>query len=84
LWDIQARNQDNRAFQETVLISVLATAQQIPFQRLGPENKGALPYIPLQAGYRSKKQGLTHIWLYVSLLTTLPSVLCDLSHIHIL
>jgi hypothetical protein len=36
-----------------------------------PENKGALPYIPLQAGYRSKKQALTHIWLQATLLAAL-------------
>jgi hypothetical protein len=27
------------------------------------ENEGGLPYIPLQAGHRSKKQSLTHIML---------------------
>jgi hypothetical protein len=35
--------------------SMLPAAQQIPIQRLNPENKGALPYIPLQAVYGSKK-----------------------------
>jgi hypothetical protein len=41
-------------------------------QRLSSENKGVSPYIPWQAGYRSKKQGLIHIWLYTILLATLP------------
>jgi hypothetical protein len=36
-----------------------------------PRNKGVSPYIPLQAGYRSKKQDLIHIWLYLILLATL-------------
>jgi hypothetical protein len=45
-----------------------------------PENKGALPYIPLKAGYRSEKQSLIHIWLHASLLATSPSVLCDLPY----
>jgi hypothetical protein len=62
LQDIQAGKWDTKAFQEAVFISV-----QIPIQRLSPKNKGALPYIPLQAGYRSKKQSLTHIWLHASL-----------------
>jgi hypothetical protein len=31
-----------------------------------------LPYIPLKAGYRSKKQSLTYICLYASLLVTSP------------
>jgi hypothetical protein len=42
--------------------------QQTPVQRLSPENKEVSPYIPLQAGYRSRKQSSTHIWLHVTLL----------------
>jgi hypothetical protein len=84
LWDIQAGNQVTNAFQEAVFISMSIASQQIKIQRLSPENKEALPYIPLQAGYRSKKQGLTPMWLYASLLATSPSGLCDLLHIHIL
>jgi hypothetical protein len=65
--------------------------QRTRVQRLSPKNKGVSPYIPLQAGYRSKKQGLVHIWLYLILLITLsqcymtsPSlVLCDLPHVQI-
>jgi hypothetical protein len=84
LKDVQAGNQDTRAFQEAVFIRMPAVAQQIPIQRLSPEDKVVLPYIPLQAAYRSKKQSLTHIWLYVSLLATSPSALCDLPHVPIL
>jgi len=40
---------------------VLAQTQWTRVQRLSLENKGVSSYIPLQAGYRSKKQGLTHI-----------------------
>jgi hypothetical protein len=47
---------------------VLAQTQWTCKQRLSPENKGVSPYIPLQAGYRSKKQSLTHIWLHMTLL----------------
>jgi hypothetical protein len=45
--------------------SVLAVTQWIYIQRLSPENKGLSPNIPLQAGYRNKKQSLTHMWLHV-------------------
>jgi hypothetical protein len=41
---------------------VPAQMQWTCFQRLSPKNKGVLAYIPLQASYRSKKLGLTHIW----------------------
>jgi hypothetical protein len=82
LQDIQAGNQDTKAFQEAMFISILTAAQWIPIQRLRPKG---FPYILLQAGYRSNpNMGLTRIWSYASLLATSPSVLCDLSHIHIL
>jgi hypothetical protein len=84
LCDIQAGKWDTKAFQEAIFISVLAVAQQIPIQRVSPENKGALSYIPLQAGYRRKKQCLTYMWLYASLLATSPSAPCDLPHVQIL
>jgi hypothetical protein len=84
LQDIQTGKWNTKAFQEATFISVLAVTQWIPIQRLSLENKGALPYILLQAGYRSKKQSLTHIWLYASLLAISPLVLCDLPRIHIL
>jgi hypothetical protein len=72
---------DTRAFQEALFISVPAVAQRIHIQRLTPENKGVSPYIPLQAGYRSRKQGLTPLWLHVTLLATLLPVLHDLLHV---
>jgi hypothetical protein len=70
---------------------VPAQTQQTHVQMLSPENKGVSPYLPLQAGNRSKKQGLVHRWLYLILLATLsqcyvtfPSlVLYDLPHVHI-
>jgi hypothetical protein len=34
---------------------LLSQIQGTPVQRLSPENKGILPYIPLQSGYRNKK-----------------------------
>jgi hypothetical protein len=58
-------------------MSVLAVAQWIHIWRLSLVNKGALPYIPLHAGYRSEKQSLTHIWLLVISLATSSSVLHD-------
>jgi hypothetical protein len=51
---------------------VPAQTQRTRVQRLSPENKGVSPSIPLQAGYRSKKQGLIHVWLYLISLATLP------------
>jgi hypothetical protein len=45
---------------------VPAQTQRTRVQRLSLENKGVSPYIPLQAGYRSKKQSSTHIWLHVT------------------
>jgi hypothetical protein len=51
---------------------VLAQTQWTCVQRLSPENKGVSPYMPLQAGYTSKKRGLIHVWLYLILLAILP------------
>jgi hypothetical protein len=70
---------------------VPARIQQTLVQRLSPKNKGVSPYIPLQTGYRSKKQGLIHKWLYFifwllypSAMVTFPSlVLHDLPHVQI-
>jgi hypothetical protein len=69
-------NRDTGRGKEATL--VLAQTQRTRVQRLSSENKGVSPYRPLQAGYRSKRQGLTHIWLHVTLLASSPSVLCDL------
>jgi hypothetical protein len=69
LWDIQEGKWD-KAFQEAMFIGMPAVAQQIPIQTLSPENKRTLPYIPLQGGYRSKKQSLLNIWSHASVLVT--------------
>jgi hypothetical protein len=45
---------------------VPAQTQWTPVQRLSPKNKGVSPYIPLQAGYRSKSQSSIYIWLHVT------------------
>jgi hypothetical protein len=63
---------------------LLACCQRIQIQSLSHKNKGFSPYIPLRAGYRSKKPGVTHIWLHATLLATSPSRLCELLHIYIL
>jgi hypothetical protein len=69
---------------------VPSQTQRTHVQRLSLENKGVSPYIPLQAGYRCKKQGQIHIWLYLIFwLFTLVlcdsplPVLCDLPHVQI-
>jgi hypothetical protein len=84
IWDSEAISRKQRFI-------VPARTQWTHVQRLSPENKGVSPYITLQAGYRNKKQGLIHIWLYLILLATLsqcyvtfPSlVLRDLPHVQI-
>jgi hypothetical protein len=43
---------------------VLTQTPQTHVQRLSPENKEVSPYTPSQAGYRSKKQSATHLWLH--------------------
>jgi hypothetical protein len=37
----------------SMFISMLAATQWTHVQRLSPENKGDLPYIPFRAGYRN-------------------------------
>jgi hypothetical protein len=67
LQESRLEKRDTKPFQEAIFISVLAVVQQIYIQRLSPENNRVLPYIPLQAGYNSKKQGLTQIRLHATL-----------------
>jgi hypothetical protein len=55
-----------RSFSRKQCFIVPAQTQWTRVQRLSPENKGISPYIPLQAGYRSKKQSSTHLWLHVT------------------
>jgi hypothetical protein len=55
-----------RQFSRKQRFIVPAQIQQTHVQRLSPKNKKVTPYIPLQAGYRSKKQNSTHIWLHVT------------------
>jgi hypothetical protein len=40
---VQAGKWGTKALGEAIFISMLATAQRIPIQRLSPKNKGALP-----------------------------------------
>jgi hypothetical protein len=62
LQDSWTETQDTEAVLQEQDFIVLAQTQQSHVQRLSLDNKVALPYITLQAGYRSKKQGLTHMW----------------------
>jgi hypothetical protein len=55
LQETQTETGDTKDFQEAIFIRSPAVAQQIHIQRLSPKNKGVSLYIPLQAGYRSKK-----------------------------
>jgi hypothetical protein len=47
---------------------VVTQTQQTHVLRLSPKNKEISRHIPRQAGYRSKKQSSTHLWLHVTLL----------------
>jgi hypothetical protein len=73
LWDVQVGKQDTEAFQEAIFISVWAVAQQIHIQRVSPD-------IPLQVGYKSKKQGFIYSCMQLYWLLH-PPVLRDLLHI---
>jgi hypothetical protein len=89
LQESQAEIWDTEAVSRKQHFILLAQTQRTCVQRLSPKNKEVSPYIPLQAGYRSKTQGLIHIWLlcnsigYFTLMLHdhLPLVLCDLLHI---
>jgi hypothetical protein len=60
---------DTEAISGKQCFIVPAQTQQTRVQRLSPQNKGSHL---MQAGYRSKKQGLIHVGLYLILLATLP------------
>jgi hypothetical protein len=73
LWGFASWDTGFEAISRKQCFIVPAQTQCTHVQRLSPRTKGSLlPYIPLQAGYRSKKQGIIHIWLYLILLATLP------------
>jgi hypothetical protein len=71
--NVKLRYRTLRQFSRKQCFFVLTQTQQARVQRLSPENKEVSSYIPLQAGYRSKRQSSTHIWLHVtSLAVSLP------------
>jgi hypothetical protein len=72
---LEQRHRTPRLLRKQYLLSCRQQLNGIHIQRLSPKNKGVSPYTPLQAGYRSEKQGLTHVWLHVTLLATSPPVL---------
>jgi hypothetical protein len=78
------RDTGHQGFSGSNIYSVLAVAQWIHSQRLSPENKGVSPYIPLRAGYRSKKQGLIHKVSCNSVGYFTPSDLWHSSHLDFL
>jgi hypothetical protein len=72
-WNLNLRYETVRQFTREQRFIVPAQAQQTCVQRLRSENKRISDCIPLQAGYRNKKQSSTHIWLHVtSLAISLP------------
>jgi hypothetical protein len=64
LWEIMSWNRIVWGRLAVSNVCVLAQTEQTRVQWLRPEKKEVSPYIPLQAGYRSKKQSSTHMWLY--------------------
>jgi hypothetical protein len=77
LQDSPTERWDAEAGQQGAMFIVLEQTQQTRVQRLSPENKGDLLYIPLKADYRS-------IWLHtISFILdiTLSSMLRDPSHV---
>jgi hypothetical protein len=67
-WNLKLRYGTLRQFIRKQCFIVPAQTQWTRVQRLRPENKGVSPYISLPAGYRSRMQSSTHIWLHVTLL----------------
>jgi hypothetical protein len=74
LQDSPTERWDAEAGQQGAMFIVLEQTQQTRVQRLSPENKGDLLYIPLKADYRS-------IWLHTISSATLSSVLRDPSYV---
>jgi hypothetical protein len=68
LRESQAEIRTLRQFSRKQCFIVPVQTQQTRVQQVNPENKEGSPCISFQAGYRSKKQSSTHIWLHVTLL----------------
>jgi hypothetical protein len=64
--NLKLRNRTLRKFSRKQHFIVSTQTQWTHVQRLSPQNKEASPYVHLQAGYRSKKQSSTHLWLHVT------------------
>jgi hypothetical protein len=73
LQDSWTETQDTESVLQEQDFIVLAQAQWTHVQRLSPDNKGALPYIPLQAGYRSKKQPIYGLHTSLFAISTLSA-----------
>jgi hypothetical protein len=81
----QTETQDTEADQQGATIYCDGTDSADSCPKAEPQEQKHIrwePYMPLQAGYRSKEQGLTHIWLHATILSTsLPSALWSSSHL---
>jgi hypothetical protein len=62
-----------QSFQGASLFSKPTATQWTCFQRLSPENKGGLPYIPFREGYRNVGHSLSHRLSHVISLAALTS-----------
>jgi hypothetical protein len=70
--NLEQRHRTLRQFSRKQCFIVPAQTQWTRVQRLSPEIKGGSPYIPLQAGYRSKNLSWIHIRLHVTLFAPSP------------
>jgi hypothetical protein len=66
-WNLKLRYGTLRQFIRKQCFIVPAQTQWTRAQRLRPENKGVSPYMPLPAGYRSRKQGSSNSTGYLTL-----------------
>jgi hypothetical protein len=70
LWESQTETQDTEAIQQEAMFFCASIDLIDSYPKAKPENQGVSCYIPLQAGYRSKKQGVSYIWLHANIQAT--------------
>jgi hypothetical protein len=77
LWAFQIEIWDTETIRQEAMLHCAGMDSADSTPKAEPLEQRGLPYMPLQAGYRSKKQRLTYIWLHATLLAiSLPPPLC--------
>jgi hypothetical protein len=72
LQDSQTEKWDTKAVQQEGTFYYAGTDLADSSPKAKPQEQRGFTLYTLQAGYRSKKQGLTDIWLHATLLATSP------------